>query len=335
MRFSIRCEEGATLPLIALMVVVIFGMASLTIDLGNGWRIRRALIPATDAAALAAAQDYAQGDDGCATTAATYVGLNETDATMDSCTPAGSGSNGYVTVTASHNVQTWFAGILGFGDYTVTSSSTAAWSDPSGVYGLRPLGLCLSENGNEELYNAIYQDPPPPSPVEVRVWWTNDQGDPCGDTEGNWGAVDLDGAISGGANWLQEWMEFGYEGLVEFDDSHVPDTCVGEEHCLPTQTGNGLASTKSIMNDLKNSGQYFTVPLFNYVEEKPGQTYYHIAGIARVRDRRLQDQREQRQRERGQQPVHRFPGRPGLRAGCWWRRRIGHWWKQGHLDVCR
>ncbi len=212
-----------------------------------------------------------------------FVLANEAEAFDITCDPQPVGNNGYVTVTASHNVQTWFAGVLGLGDYTVTSASTAAWSDPSGVYGLRPLGLCLSEDGNEELYNAIYMDPPPASPVPVHVPWTKTQPGACGDTEGNWGAVDLDGSVGGGANWLQEWMEFGYEGLVEFDDGHIPATCDGEEHCLPTQTGNGLASTKQEMTALKNSGQYFTVPLFNYVENKPGQTDYHIAGIARVR----------------------------------------------------
>lgn len=282
LRLVAREESGATLPLVAIMLVVILGMASLTIDLGNGWRIRRALIPATDSAALAAAQDYANGDDGCALSAGSFVTQNESAATMVSCVPQSSGGNGYVTVTAEHNVQTWFAQVIGLGDYTVTSASTAAWSDPSGAYGLRPLGLCLDEYGSKDLYDAIYMDPPPTSAVPVRVWWTKDQPSACGDTEGNWGAVDLDGSVGGGSNWLQEWMEFGFEGLVEFDD-HVPATCDGEEHCLPTETGNGLASTKFLMNDLKNSGQYFTVPLFNYVENKPGQTYYHIAGIARVR----------------------------------------------------
>ncbi len=73
MRFSPRDDDGVTLPLVAIMLVVITGMAALTIDLGNGWRIRRALIPATDSAALAAAQDYAQGINGCDTTDDTKV----------------------------------------------------------------------------------------------------------------------------------------------------------------------------------------------------------------------------------------------------------------------
>jgi len=43
-----------------------------------------------------------------------------------------------------------------------------------------------------------------------------------------------------------------------------------------------LTGTKKEMDDLVASGQYFTVPLFNFVEG-PGQTDYHIIGIARVR----------------------------------------------------
>ena len=280
---SLRDDEGVTLPLVALMLVVILGMASLVIDLGNGWRIRRALIPATDSAALAAAQDYAQGINGCdpvAGSAQSYVTSNESGATMVSCQPQpGSGSNGYVTVTASHPVQTWFASVLGLGNYTVTSASTAAWSDPSGAYGLRPLGLCI--DGNQDLHDAIYANPPPTSPVSVYVEWTKEQPTACGDTTGNWGAVDLDGVVGGGANDLSDWMEFGYEGLVEFED-HTVSTCSGEPHCLPSQTGSSLASTKQEMNDLVTSGQYFTVPLFNFVENN-GQAWYHIIGLARVR----------------------------------------------------
>lgn len=275
-RISFRNDEGATLPLVALSLVVIIGMASLVIDLGNGWRVRRALIPATDAAALAAAQDYAQGNNGCDLSASNYLTLNEPLAVLDSCTPSG-GSSGYVTVTASHNVDTWFAGVLGFGNYDVTSSSTAAWGPLSGAVGLRPIGLCIE--GSDELADIVYN--PPSGPTLVHIEWTKEQPSDCGDTAGNWGTIDLDGGIGGGNADMVEWLRNGYDGEVIFED-HTVTTCSGEVHCLPSDPGADLVSGIPELNALRSSGKEFTLPLFNFVEDN-GQAWYHVIGIVKAR----------------------------------------------------
>ncbi|MGI9613345.1 MAG: pilus assembly protein TadG-related protein, partial [Acidimicrobiales bacterium] len=52
-----RDERGTTLALVALSLVWILGLAALVVDIGGGWVSRQRLIPATDAAALAAVQD--------------------------------------------------------------------------------------------------------------------------------------------------------------------------------------------------------------------------------------------------------------------------------------
>ena len=46
-------DTGAATALVAASMIIFMGAAALTVDLGNGWRTRRALIPATDAGALA------------------------------------------------------------------------------------------------------------------------------------------------------------------------------------------------------------------------------------------------------------------------------------------
>lgn len=276
MKFSVRNEEGATLPFIALMLVVIFGMASLVIDLGNGWRIRRALIPATDAAALAAAQDYAQGFDGCSLSAGSYLSSNEGAAVLDLCDPQASGTNGYVTVSASHNVETWFAAVLGLGDYTVTSASTASWSDPSGVYGLRPLGLCL--NGDTDLQNLVYN--PSATATEIVVEYTKEHPTDCGSTTGNWGPIDLDGN-GNSHNDMNDWLLDGYSGLIEFSDH--PVTSCTDEHCLEGDTGADLAGSQKHLNTLVSRDEYILLPLFNFVEGNGANARYHVVGIIRTK----------------------------------------------------
>ncbi len=269
-------DTGAAMPFVAVSLLVIFGMAALTIDLGNGWRIRRALIPASDAAALAAAQDYAQGLDGCATVAGTFVTDNEPAATMDLCDPQPlSGSNGYVTVTASHNVQTWFAPVIGLGDYAVGSSTTAAWGDPSAASGLRPMGLCLP--GDADLEYVIRN--PSATATEIVVEYTKEHPNDCGSTDGNWGTIDLDGD-GNSHNDMVQWIIDGYPGLIEFED-HVVTSCV-DAHCYEGDTGADLAGAQQQLRDLRDSGQYFTLPLFNFVEGQGANAKFHLAGLARV-----------------------------------------------------
>ena len=129
-------------------MVALIGMASLVTDLGNGWRTRRALIAATDASALAAAQDFVNGQNGCASTANGFLTWNEAAASLSSCTPFFyNADHGRVTVSASQNVDTWFAGVIGRGDYDAESVTTAVWGPPASVTGLRPIGLCIDGLG--------------------------------------------------------------------------------------------------------------------------------------------------------------------------------------------
>lgn len=51
-------ERGATLPLVALSLVLLIGLAAIVVDIGNGRQIRRQAFAAVDAAALAAVVDY-------------------------------------------------------------------------------------------------------------------------------------------------------------------------------------------------------------------------------------------------------------------------------------
>ena len=63
-------ERGATTALFVMFITAFLGCAAFTVDLGHSWQERRNFITATDAAALASAQEYAEGGNGCASVAA-------------------------------------------------------------------------------------------------------------------------------------------------------------------------------------------------------------------------------------------------------------------------
>jgi Flp pilus assembly protein TadG len=272
-----RDEEGAAIVMVAGAMLVIMGMAALVIDLGNGWRTRRALIPATDAGALAAAQAYVTGENGCGGIHETYVLDNEAAAFDITCDQPGDpdADHGRVTVTASHNVETWFASAIGLGDFEVQSTSTAAWAPAGGVYGLRPIGLCLA--GSSQLQDLV--DNPPDVPTDITIMYDKDQPDACGDdtfVPGNWGSIDFTGI----GNNFKDWVEFGYDGLVGFE-YHDVSAC-DDDHCYIGDTGN-LPGAKNELDGLVG-GDYFTLPVFNYVNDLPGNNAeFHIAAILRVR----------------------------------------------------
>jgi Flp pilus assembly protein TadG len=139
MRVTDRVHEdrGAVAVMVALMLVVLLGMLALVIDLGRAVGIRREMVNAADAAALAAAQQCALNMGPAAATAA----ANETATLNDpaagpvaiaidpECVPGAVSSTDpkTVTVTYSRTVDYFVAPILGFDSGTVTTSATAIW----------------------------------------------------------------------------------------------------------------------------------------------------------------------------------------------------------------
>ncbi|MEO1060742.1 MAG: pilus assembly protein TadG-related protein, partial [Actinomycetota bacterium] len=138
-------ETGAVLAFVALGLVVFMGCAAIAIDLGNVWAHRRSVTTAADAAALAAAQEYATGGTGCSATAKSYVKGNLHDATLASCQHATTAAGtGQVEVGARVGIDHWFAPLIGIGSSTVEASTTAFYGSASSADGVRPVGLCAA-----------------------------------------------------------------------------------------------------------------------------------------------------------------------------------------------
>lgn len=147
-RRSSGSERGQALPFVALLIVVLLGMAGVAIDVGYTLSIRQALQASTDAAASAAALELTNGGD--ASALATQFSMASggknartgitgvTVSTQVKCTNYMSnlmtGANctspttppNTVTVTQTAPVSTFFARVVGFPTFNVVTKATAA-----------------------------------------------------------------------------------------------------------------------------------------------------------------------------------------------------------------
>ena len=134
-------EQGATVVIVALVLVAMFGMVVLVVDVGGLLWKRRELVNASDAAALSAAHTCAlkssidpknaqQAADALALQNVSGSGL--TGVVQDSGT-CHSGSVGWVKVQYSQQQHLFFAPVLGFSNQNgVTTKATAIWG-PAGA----------------------------------------------------------------------------------------------------------------------------------------------------------------------------------------------------------
>jgi Flp pilus assembly protein TadG len=146
-------EQGAVLAIVAISLIVLIGMAVLTFDLGRGVALKRNMVNAADAGALAAAREcgLANGKDSATAAASELVADNNASATVTgfqinpddavcsgAANPDPDGKN-TVTVTVSVDQEYFFAQIFGADGGTVVANATAEWT--AGVTAPAPLKL--------------------------------------------------------------------------------------------------------------------------------------------------------------------------------------------------
>jgi Flp pilus assembly protein TadG len=177
-------EQGAVLAMVAISLIVLLGMLVLTFDLGHGVALKRNMVNAADAGALAAAREcgLANGEDSAMAAASELVADNNDAATVTDmvidpdpavCSGAGNpdpdGKN-TVTVTVSVPQEYFFAQIFGFDGGTVVASATAEWT--TGLTAPAPLKIdqlkvdqCVDEGV-----------PDPDHPERTNCWFTFEKG---------------------------------------------------------------------------------------------------------------------------------------------------------------
>ena len=268
-------ERGASLALVALSLVWIVGLASLVVDVGNGWVIRQRLIPATDAAALAAVQDLVDqpwNEEQACATAGTYVASNAPTATITECTVSSFGPDGgRLTIGASEDLETLFTELATEGG-AVHSVSTATWGPPLTVSALRPLAFCY--DGSAALRQLI--DNPPTSPTWVEVSFFKDDPAACGGVAsvGNFATIDFEGGS--GISEIRSWVLDGYPGQIEFEPP-TTSNCDGGVTCYDRPYASGYIEGQLL--SLRHSGSYVAFPVFDYADADE----IHLVGMIRAR----------------------------------------------------
>ena len=182
----LRNDRGAVAVIVAIVMVVLLGAAALAIDAGNLWSLRRGLITATDASALAGASYLLRNGPaecvsavatGAASNAGQYalsqLNSNQASATLDATqgfvvspynAKCATGA-GKVSVMALQPASLVFAPAIGVnGSQSVVSSSIAEYGSLVATGGLRPIAICQDDPNiqqweNAPGYAALGQDP--------------------------------------------------------------------------------------------------------------------------------------------------------------------------------
>ncbi len=260
MRDRVKDESGVVSVLVAAAILALVGFLALVVDMGAVYVAKRELSQASDAAALAAAQEVARGSAGCPAVALDYLTANSPEAQLEDCQHDAIDpydNNPYdndreVEVIATRDVPLMFAAILGRNTVTIRAASEAEFGPLRSSTGLRPFGLCTASPAF-----LAWQASGHSSTQVFRVSYTKASPQDCGTAvPGNWGLLDFDGG-SNSTNTLRSWVIDGYPGVVSVPAWHDGDpgafsnaldihTIVGETVYLPVfdvATGSGANSS--------------------------------------------------------------------------------------------
>jgi len=235
-----------------------FGVIVLTVDVGQLLFKRRAMVNASDAAALAAAQSCANlGDtDIPGTVANTFAQENVSVASggITELVGCDGPAFGHVSVEYGMDQSLFFAGVLGAnGPARVATRATAGWG-PAGAG--HPIPVVVyegdSQGGCDIKEDAKFDpDNPPPS---CYMWYDNDlfqnsafgflnlctANDPC---QQGWDVGRADTCPSVGASLRDEWISGTWSGSAT-ETNYPADTFVCRVSGVATSDWSGLSTRK-------------------------------------------------------------------------------------------
>ena len=169
-------ERGATAVIVVLTLIALCGVIVLTVDVGQLLFKRRAMVNASDAAALSAAQTcagLADSDSPEAMADAFAVDnvsvVNSGAANIIDITGCDGPPFGHVTVQYQMQQGLFFAGVLGFdGPAAVRTQATAGWGPAGGANPLPIVVYVGNDQGNCDIQEGT------PAGVDCYLWYDND-----------------------------------------------------------------------------------------------------------------------------------------------------------------
>lgn len=211
-------EEGVVIIIVAVSMVVLLGIAALSIDIGLSYLGKGQLQKAIDAAVYSAGRQLPvevsdiNAQNAIKDSAISYSSLNGySELTRDDITLGGVVSNYYtdIEVTANQTIGLNFSQVLGINTLEFTRSAKAKISPVKKATGVAPLGVQKSELVTRIDTNDL---------LHVILKYGNGDG-----TQSSFGALDLDGK-SGGASDYRLWIAQGYPGEVTVGDILVEES---------------------------------------------------------------------------------------------------------------
>lgn len=234
-------EEGATIVIIAFAFTALSIIAALVIDIGIAYYKTAEIENAADAAALAAGQllpvditDTAQISI-IKNKALEYAVKNGVTDLQTSDIELQNIVNGYYTklsINIPLHMETSFARIIGVDSLDVTRNAKVEITPCEKVDGVVPLSI---EKSKMETFLQSGNT------THVALKYGGGDG-----TVGAYGAIDLDGVKSGGANDYELWLAFGY----------TKELSAGEQ-LFPVETGNMAGPTNSALSLRYNECTHF------------------------------------------------------------------------------
>lgn len=174
-------ENGATLVVVAVTLLGLFGATMLAVDGGGLLTTRRSLVTDTDASALAAARYLSSAPTDCVVasdplTKESSAAYDEALTVLQANDPrtgepfeffvdpiaAGDCTAGKVRVADTVKSPTFFSGLFGFNGFDVYSSSSAVFGHFRSMKGLRPFGICDKDEHYVEWLGAVATNPEHP-----------------------------------------------------------------------------------------------------------------------------------------------------------------------------
>ncbi|HEY5539831.1 MAG TPA: pilus assembly protein TadG-related protein [Coriobacteriia bacterium] len=239
-------DSGAVAVIVALMMVVLVGVAALVVDMGSLYVERRKMQTAADAAALAGVQELPGDPTEARRIAAAYVSVNASEATGVSISfpPGGNVANDTILVTVdTPEAPLFFARIWGQSSAPVAASAAARVTSPTAYgKGVMPLGILASGTIDPTQYWGI------PRGTLIQIKYAGGSG-----TNGDYGMVTL----QEGANW----GESDVGDAIRLGGSGYP---VYLNHIYSTTPGNKAPVDECLYGDPKKYSSWIGSDLHHY-----------------------------------------------------------------------
>jgi Flp pilus assembly protein TadG len=278
-------ESGATMVFVAVTIAVLLGMTAFAFDFARIWAEERELQSGADAAALAIAEDCAQGEcdpgydaeglaeeyaDANAKDAAAWVPMVDIDLDAQQVTV----QTATETTDGDNQFDMTFAGAIGYDGLTVTSDATVAWGSPGGLATLPIIfSQCEWESFGEPGFvedggflhhgsSALNDELPPtagyPYENQFTTIYLHGKEGPCHDSPSG---QDL----PGGFGWL--------DSVSCEVDTQVGDWVDGDTGSSPSGTGCSSTYMRSLL------GEVVLVPYFDDLAGTGSSAEYRVLGF--------------------------------------------------------